>query len=375
MKLAFVASLFLVGTGLPSLADEAPDVLVAPGLEMDLPPDKTVVWTAAFPACWWKLAEFFKISAIDLNPPSVWGKRLNALQLDYNAVLPADAAYVGAGLASKELQESIQSEMMKRMGGRMPGLDLDWGNLIPGSVVACCWLKQRFDFDPKFYRAQSAPLAFTTASGKKLNVQYFGTTEDLASRYSQVVKILEDDNEGTVLQFQSARTGERLLFGKRLRKSDGRPVALLSEAVSRFRTQLDAYAKAIAADEETKLGAFGHGDVLKIPVVSFEGSANYTKILAGTFSAPGYKRPMRFVHAWQMVKFDLDETGAAIESRALAVASPAGGAPLKPPQPRIFIFDEPFFIAAWRDKAPLPYFMGRIDGASVLRAWSARDKP
>ena len=142
MRRLLVTLLFLAGIAISSLADELTDIVVAPGLEMDLPPDRTVVWTAAFPACWWKLAEFFKLPSIDLDPPSVWRRRLNAVQLDYKAVLPADAAYVAAGLASRELQESIQSEMMKRMGGRMPGLDMDWSTLFPGSVLACCWLKQ-----------------------------------------------------------------------------------------------------------------------------------------------------------------------------------------------------------------------------------------
>lgn len=374
MRLRRLIWVLVVGFAGSLPAEDMEDVLVSPGLEMNLPAGRTVVWTAVFPTCWWKLVESLKLQSIDLNPPSIWGQRLNALHLDSDKVLPTNAWYAAAGLASKELQASIQTEMVARMGGRMPGLDLEWRDLIPGSVVACCWLKQKLDFEPKFYRAKATPMSFTMATGGKIDIEYFGTTSGLASRFSDVVKILEHDGDGTVLQLQPGQKGERLLLGKRLRKPDGRPVSLLSDAVDRMREQRAAYERILAADDETKLGAFGWGDVLKVPVVSFEASANYTKALAGSFAAPGYRQPMRFVQAWQIVNFDLDETGARIEAAASGAAEPFGGPPPKPPEPRLFVFDEPFFIAAWRDGAPLPYFVAHIDGSSVLRKWETAPK-
>lgn len=359
--------------GAPRGRAESASVLVVPALECELPPGRAVVWTAAFPACWWKLAEVLKLPSLEPDPPGPWAARLNAARFDPSAVLPENAAYVAAGFATAEFREATQAEMQRRMGARMPKLEREWRDGGPRSVVAFCWMKQRLDFAPKFYRSRVTAMEFKTGSGEKVPVEFFGTTADLAPLFSKTVRVLQHDARGTVLSLRSSKEGEGLLLAARLARDDAKPVRSLSDAAAHILAQREAVARRAAEGGEPLHREFGFGDVLKVPVVAFDALGDYAADLAGAFRAPGHDEPLRIVSAWQRVSFELDETGAKVEALASIAASPFGEAP-KPPAPRSFVFNEPFFVAAWRDDAPTPYFLARIDGAEVLKRWDRQPR-
>lgn len=193
---------------------ESAGVLVVPALECEMPTGRAVVWTAAFPACWWKLAEVLKLPAIEPDPPPPWAARLNAARFDPAAVLPENAACVAAGFATAEFREAAQAEMQRRMGARMAELDREWRDAGPRSVVAFCWVKQRLDFAPKFYRSSATALEFKTGPGERVPVEFFGATSELAPRFSKMVRVLQYDAKGTVMTRHS-RTLWRALTERR----------------------------------------------------------------------------------------------------------------------------------------------------------------
>jgi hypothetical protein len=76
------------------------------------------------------------------------------------------------------------------------------------------------------------------------------------------------------------------------------------------------------------------------------------------------------VKAEQRTTFELHEKGARVEVLVEGGDEPFGGPP-EPPRlvPRHFIYDRPFFVFLWRDKAEWPYFGAWIGDASAMSPW------
>jgi hypothetical protein len=74
------------------------------------------------------------------------------------------------------------------------------------------------------------------------------------------------------------------------------------------------------------------------------------------------------MRAEQKTKFALSEKGAEARVEVSIEAGPFGPAPEPPPvTPRKFIYDRPFFIFLWRDKAEWPYIGVWVGDTTALQ--------
>ena len=77
--------------------------------------------------------------------------------------------------------------------------------------------------------------------------------------------------------------------------------------------------------------------------------------------------PWKLYRVEQITRFDLHEEGARVRVETGFEAKPFSGLPPPPAIPRNFIYDRPFFVFLWRDKAEWPYFGAWIGDTSALK--------
>jgi hypothetical protein len=111
-------------------------------------------------------------------------------------------------------------------------------------------------------------------------------------------------------------------------------------------------------------------DKLAIPQLNFDLDKNFTELenLQLVIEPDAkIKGPLVITEVKQLLRFQLNETGAKLKSEAL-IAVPAGApeTPAPTPQPHIMIFDQPFLILMKRANSATPYFALWVGNTSLL---------
>lgn len=99
---------------------------------------------------------------------------------------------------------------------------------------------------------------------------------------------------------------------------------------------------------------YNEEDRVVIPKFNFNIETNYTNLEGNRFSSN--KQNFQIETAWQRTAFVLDESGAEIESEAVAAALEEMGEKHEKPKPKRMIFDKPFLVLLKRTDAQNPYF-------------------
>jgi hypothetical protein len=110
-------------------------------------------------------------------------------------------------------------------------------------------------------------------------------------------------------------------------------------------------------------------DVIKIPYLKIDATTDLSGLLKGKLYFSGEKVPWTINTARQITRFDLFEKGAKIQVVNEAETQPFGPAPRRGQTiyvPRNFVCDGPFFVAAWLDDAPMPYFAAWIGDPDAM---------
>ena len=101
---------------------------------------------------------------------------------------------------------------------------------------------------------------------------------------------------------------------------------------------------------------------LVIPLLSLFVERKYTELIGRTLLNPGFTT--QFIEdATQLIRFQLDESGAILDAEA-AVMTLNGDEP--PPDPRRFVFDRPFLLYLQQRQAKQPYFVMWVENPEVL---------
>ena len=350
------------GVSQETLKVETP-VLVVPTLEAKIEGGKVVAWSAAMPSMWRALCNHLGTEKIVLEPKSVLAEQLNGWRHEPSGILPKNAQITLAGRATASEIKAAQERLKGEFGETWP--ELDQMLLAPSEDAwfALSMLRQSLRFEPSFIPEFQWAMIFKDSQGGEHAVKCFGSPADEAERFSVAVSVLRYQAPNSIISIQSKLPGERLFLCSQIRKDGDSAVTTMAEMVGEVERAKNDLQNRIAAGDKLS-GRFGAGDLLEIPEVHFSGEAEHLNDLAGTFRIPGRTVSQQFSAAWHRVKFDLDEQGVKIEAKAFGMGF--GGAPTKPAYIRGFVFDRPFFLMAWRDDAPLPYFVAFIDNGSVL---------
>ena len=114
---------------------------------------------------------------------------------------------------------------------------------------------------------------------------------------------------------------------------------------------------------------------LVIPRLSANIDREFSELLGRHLGNPGWTG-FYMAAARQIVKFQLDESGAVLESEADAafVSEFGDDEPKKKPKPRRFIFDKPFLVILQQRNATQPYFAAWIANEELLSPISESTK-
>lgn len=212
-------------------------------------------------------------------------------------------------------------------------------------IVASAYFKKFLFFEPVFQKEE--PLKFNG-----IDVQAFGMSrygESLAKN----INVLHYRNDSLfVLSLTPKEEGHQIILAKGIDS-----IQSLSDALYRINQLIDEGGKG-KADEITE------GDILRIPAIKFDLETNYRNLEGQNFKAVG--QDYKIITVKQHTQFDLNESGARVESEAMIAVASAKDSIMDLPKPKNLIFDKPFIIIMKHRDRKNPYFVARIANDELL---------
>lgn len=331
-------------------ADELKQTSVQPCLDVPIASDKNVVYCATFQITWDDLRDMFHADVVDLDEPPELAPKLNAVRFP-KASLSEDSYMALVGRREDDILGKIAAERQRKFPNATLPLPQSPGEF---QVVAYCYLQKRLPFTSKFDR-HPKPLRFKSAHGEtpvaSFGILAPGSTEIHEESLRGQVEVLDystDDDFVVRLKTQS----DWIVLAKLPPKESLEQT--WQSIVSRIGKPLGGVTPPPLLPDERFI----------VPQVALFVERDYHELLGkGILNLPGVRL---IVGAKQFIKFQLDESGAKLESGAETIADSGPSGPPRPPKPRHFVFDRPFLLALQQRNAEQPYFVMWIANAELL---------
>lgn len=328
-------------------------VITVPDPSSPLPEGATVVWSPLFQATWDAMNREIGGKPHKIDPPNELMSRLDSFEWDPAAVMPESGWKVWGGGATPDFLKRVNAEAAQLTGEEKGPFHL--GGIENRNLIACFGLLDReVEFEKEFRRSMKAPLEFK-AGDKVKSVAFFGTRGGLSAYYGGEVRILHSAKNAHALEI-SCKGG------------DDRVIVYLPPEPQNFSAACGIIREARKASVENGGSLLVAGDDVRIPYLTLDASGDLTDRLRGGRHYGNIGDPWRIVRAEQVTAFELFEKGAKVRVETSVGAAPFGDPP-PPPVPRRFIYDRPFFVFLWREKAEWPYLGVWVGDDSALRGF------
>jgi hypothetical protein len=326
-----------------------PKTTVLPHLNSALVAGRNSVYCATFQLAWDRLREDVIRAPIELDGTPDMVRELNRHAFPRDS-LAKDAYVAMAGEISRGVLEDIRSQMKAKFPLVTPRLE---PRPDPDGLVAYAYLQKRLPFATSFDRLKQ-PLRFHATDGET-EVASFGiedfrshdTCEKTLRAQVDVVDYIGRDD--FVLELHTEQ--DRIVLAKIPR------AATLAEALATVEAR-SSQPRGRNVQKQLDLE-----EPLVIPLLSLFVDRGYTELIGRPVLNPGFTEH-RVADARQLIRFQLDESGAILESEADIMTTVDGDEP--PPEPRRFVFDRPFLICLQQRQAKQPYFVMWVENAEVL---------
>ncbi len=293
--------------------------------------------------------------------------RLDTFKWEAAKVMPEGKWKVWSGPPTERFLREVNREAAKMLGS--PKGPFSLGGEAPGGIAFFGLLNRVVKFEKQFYESKKRPMDFR-CNGEVNKAAFFGTRGELSGRYGKSVRVLAHSQSWHALEILCEGTDERVIL-----YLPPEPQGF-DDACKLVITFRDAYQKKMkGAKTEGPLGSFmwlrGMDDV-RIPYLEISIHEDLSDRFSGKRWYGKEGDPWRISRAEQKTGFELTEKGAKIRVDAAAMVEPFGEAPTgraRPPKPRKFIYDRPFFVFLWREEAEWPYFGAWIGDTSALRGF------
>jgi hypothetical protein len=329
--------------------------------EQPFPAGRTVVWSPLFQAAWDQLKTWHGGPAQKVDPPNPLIAKLDGFRWDSAKVMPAGGWGAWAITARPASLDEVNAEAAKLLGLRKGPFTLanDDGLSFYGVLA------RSVEFHDAFHRSRKKPLSFTTAAGPK-DVHFFGSSGETSAGYGESVRVLawRPIDKSHALQIRGKVDDDTVIL---YLPPTGQDFATACRWLRTWRGQYRQEPERAGAWDDVGLH---EKDVVQVPYLKFDAVADFTPQLQGSRTFKGIDVPWQITKAEQRTRFELHEKGARVEVTVEGGDDPFGGPP-EPPRlvPRAFIYDRPFFVFLWRDKADWPYFGAWIGDASAMEVW------
>lgn len=342
------------GGDAPALESDTRDLpateLVA-ALEAPLAPAENRLWCASLAVAWEALEELVggEVRA-DRAPEALdW---LNTSAVGAADLDPASVV-AGAGRIGDGVIERLQDELVRRFGERDP--DLDGYALWPaGAAIAYAQLWERLEFATAFEDLDDAPVAFRfvtdgverTRAVDAFGIESYDPSQARHRRLREQVRVRHwAGPEDFVVQLVAKGSTDELLLAR------VPPASTLGATWAEVEVRL---ARPAAAER------LAPGETLAAPELDFRLVHSFTE-LAGLLLANEGFEGLPLLAVTQSLRLALDEHGLVVRSRASAAVASAAS-----PEPRRFVLDGPFLLAAREAGARSPWLVAWIAHPEIL---------
>jgi len=332
----------------PRPASELAQTDVVPHSNSTIVAGRNLVYCANFQIAWDRLRDDVVKAPIELTGAPDMARQLNDEPFPRESL--SERAYVAlAGRVSDGILDRIRSQMAERFPSVRP-------RLVPRKeealIVAYAYLQKRLPFVVDFDRLKQ-PMRFRAAD-TEATVASFGI-EDFASHAprekclrTQVTVLDYVSDDDFIIQLVSQI--DAIVLAKIPRS------ATLAQALALAKKRIR---QPVGRDVQSQLDL---EEPLAVPVISLFVEREYTELVGQSLTNPGFAG-LEIGAATQLIRFQLDESGAIVDAEARSTLL-NGDEP--PPQPRRFVFDRPFLIYLQEREAKEPYFVMWVENPEVL---------
>lgn len=337
---------------------ESKGTVITAHLDQPIEPGKNVLWCASFQIAWNELMDFAGGPIVMHGDPPM-ARALNRRAVERGVVDPR-CLVARCGLVGDGIIPSIMADLKKTFGDdAKPELLPKPEERHPTDVIAYAYLQKLLPFETAFRAGGRIGFPTTQADLAAFGIpQYRPDNEDDARRARQVrivwYSVTQDEKTGHehaqfVVELKPRQSDERILLAK------VQPGPTLAATVDKV---LGLVAKpntvtASAPEEELRSekvlasAELAEYESLTIPVLDLKLKRDFDEVCHREISSPARLQMAWIEKAVQLIRFRLDENGAAVKSEALIVGLWG--------EPRHYRFDGPFLLMLIRKDSAKPY--------------------
>jgi hypothetical protein len=320
--------------------------------ETPLKPGRNLIYCGTFQLTWDALRDELATDEVRLagDPPLV--TQLNSQRFPKGALSEKDYLAMAGRLDQGILQKIADERIAKFPMATFP---LPQPTALT-ELLAYCYLQKRLPFGTKFDRMKDS-LRFRGSLGEQsvvnFGIQEFGSTEPGIERLRSQIDVLDYVNDNNFV-IRLNTLGDHILLAK-ISPNDTLAATWASVAKRMKQPQGGITPPPLVPAEP-----------FAMPNLGFFIELNFNELERRAVTHP--EIGLRLAIAKQLIRFQLDESGAKLEAAAEVLFDSGPTGPPRPPDPRRFILDRPFLLALQERDTETPYLALWIDNVELMIA-------
>jgi hypothetical protein len=321
-----------------------------------LPADQTVVWSAVFQGAWDELNRTAG-RPVRVESPNELMTALDSFQWKPEEVMPEGAWKTWCGPATQDFLKQVNSEAAAIT--REPNAIFSLNSAPNGSLAFFGILDREVEFSRAFFRSTKIAMNFHTGQTQH-PVRFFGVRGEPSDDFGADVRVLawRPLDGSHAIQIRCKQADDSVILYLPPVNQD---FVTACGWLRSWRSQFKPEATSFHAWNDNSLH---RNDEIQIPYISLESKVDFAPLLGGARYCDKSPEPLVISRAEQITHFQLYEKGARVRVEVSGETHPIS----EPPAtiPRQFLYDRPFFVFLWRDRAEWPYFGAWIGDESAL---------
>lgn len=325
---------------------------VEASLETPLKSGCNLIYCGTFQLAWDALRDELATNEVRLAGDPPLASLLNSQRFPKGALSPKDYLAMAG-----RIDQGILEKIADARKAKFPMATFPLPQPTPlAELLAYCYLQKRLPFEAKFDRMKD-PLRFHGSQGEQpvinFGIQNYQWIDPGVERLRTQIDVLDYVNDNNFV-IRLKTLSNHILLAK---VPPTESLAVTWEAVAK---RLKKPQGGITPPPLVP------GEPFAMPNVAFFIERNFEELERRAITHP--EIGLRLAIAKQLIKFQLDESGAKLEAAAEIVAESGTTGPPRPPDPRRFLMDRPFLLALHERGTETPYLVLWIDNAELMIA-------